>query len=151
MERDKASPNDFTNHHGSIGAIMETNDNKTVKKVLSIVVTVLLCLLVVYGTITASMTAYDFGYRVFTEPAMEEQPGSYVQVTIDESMGASEIADVLCEKGLVRDANLFWLQYKLSAYSGEIVPGTYTLNTSMTAKEMMIIMAAVETDTETEE
>ena len=130
---------------------MDTNANKTVKKVLSITVTVLLCLLVVYGTIMASLTAYDFGYRVFTEPAMEATPGSFVQVTIDSSMGDSDIAEYLYEKGLVRDANLFWLQYKLSAYSGEIVPGTYTLNTSMTAKEMMIIMATVEVDTETEE
>ncbi len=130
---------------------MDTNAKKTIYKVLTIVATVLVIVLIVFGTISASMTAYDFGYRVFTEPAMEEQPGSFVQVTIDDSMGASDIADVLYEKGLVRDPNLFWLQYKLSAYSGEIVPGTYTLNTSMTAKEMMIIMAAVETDTETEE
>lgn len=36
---------------------------------------------------------------------------------------------------------LFYLQLKLSAYSKKLVPGIYTLNTSMTAKEMMVVMA----------
>lgn len=116
-------------------------DNKTLYKWIRIAFTVMLVLLVVYGTISLSYRAYDFGYRVFTEPAMEAAPGVNVEVTIEESMSDKKIAKLLEEKGLVRDADLFVVQYKLSAYAGEIVPGTYTLNTSQTAKEMMIILA----------
>jgi UPF0755 protein len=44
------------------------------------------------------------------------------------------------------------LQLKLSAYSGKLVPGVYTLNTSMEPKEMMVVMATVpEAETETED
>ncbi len=130
---------------------MESNMNKTLFKGIKIAGTILIVLLVVLGTIRASMVAYDFGYRVFTEPAMESKPGTAVIVTIDENMDAMDIADLLQEKGLVRDANLFWLQYQLSAYKGEINPGMYTLNTSMTAKEMMVAMADAEEDTEESE
>lgn len=52
------------------------------------------------------------------------------------------------DKGLVRDHNLFYLQLKLSAYSGHIKPGIYTLNTSMTAKDMMVIMSSDKSDEE---
>jgi len=116
-------------------------DNKTLYKWIRIAFTVMVVLLVVTGTFSLSFKAYDFGYRVFTESPIDEAPGVNVEVTIEESMSAKKIGKLLEEKGLVRDADLFVVQYKLSAYSGEILPGTYTLNTSQTAKEMMIIMA----------
>lgn len=125
---------------------MKSDLNKTLFKGIKVAGTILIVLLVVYGTMRASYVAYDFGYRVFTEPAMESKPGTAVTVTIEADMDAMDIADYLLEKGLIRDANLFWLQYQLSAYKGELLPGTYTLNTSQTAKEMMVIMA---TETET--
>jgi len=123
---------------------METNVNKTLFKTIKIAGTVLIVLLVVYGTFRASYVAYDFGYRVFTEPAMDSKPGTAVVVTIEEDMDEREIAEHLLEKGLIRDANLFWLQYQISAYKGDLNPGTYTLNTSMTSKEMMVVMASIE-------
>lgn len=122
---------------------MKSDVNKTLFRIIKIAGTFLIVLLVVYGTLRASMVAFDFGYRVFTEPAMAEKPGTTVVVTIEESMGAMEIADALFEKGLIRDVNLFWLQYQLSAYKGDILPGTYSLNTSMTPKELMVEMAEV--------
>jgi UPF0755 protein len=98
------------------------------------------------------MTGYEFGYRVFTEPAMEEAPGRDVMVLVKEDMSQREIADMLEEKGLIRDSSLFYLQLKLSAYSGKLLPGVYTLNTSMEPKEMMVVMATEpEVDTETED
>lgn len=120
---------------------MSSDINKKLYQVIKIAGTVLVVLLVVVGTLRASMIAYDFGYRVFTEPPIDSEPGTSVVVMIDERMDDKEIAEYLYEEGLVRDANLFWLQYQLSAYKGELSPGTYTLNTSMTAKEMMVIMA----------
>lgn len=123
---------------------MKSDVNKTLYKVIKISGTILIILLVAYGTMRASMVAYDFGYRVFTEPPMAEKPGTDVVITIEESMDAKDIAEHLLEKGLIRDANLFWLQYQLSAYEGDLKAGIYTLNTSMTAKEMMVIMAEVE-------
>ncbi len=120
---------------------MSSDVNKKLFKVIKIAGTVLVVLLVVVGTLRASMVAYDFGYRVFTEPPMESKPGTAVVVTIEENMDIKDIAECLLENELIRDENLFWLQYQLSAYKGDLRPGTYTLNTSMTAKEMMVVMA----------
>lgn len=120
------------------------NVNKAMLKLIKIVFSVLIALLIIYGTVNISMTAFDFGYRVFTEPPMEEEPGTDVAVVIEEGMDAMEIGKELQSKGLVRNDALFFLQLKLSAYKNKIVPGTYVLNTSMEAKDMMVKMSATE-------
>ena len=106
--------------------------SKIVMKIVRISFSVLVVVLVIFVLFKAGSYAYDFGYRVYTE-----QPVS------------SDIGSMLEEKGLIRDARLFAVQLKLSAYSKKIKPGIYTLNTSMTAKEMMEAMSPVsEKDTE---
>lgn len=115
--------------------------NKAVLKFVKLGITTIVALVIIYGTVSVSLTFFDFGYRVFTEPAIEAEPGTDVVVTIESSMGALDIGKELESKGLVRDANLFMLQLKLSAYAEDIIPGTYILNTSMEPKEMMIAMS----------
>ena len=122
--------------------------NKVIFKFLSFAFSIMLTLVIIYGTVRVGMTAFDFGYRVFTESPMEQTPGTDVVVTIEDGMDAKEIGELLKEKKLIRDENLFFFQLNLSAYADEIIPGTYTLNTSLTAKEMIIIMS---TEPETEE
>lgn len=117
------------------------NVNKAVLKFVKLGITMILALLVIYATVSVCFTGFDFGYRVFTEPAMEEEPGQDVAVTIDASMDGSKIGRELETKGLVRNATLFQIQLELSAYADDILPGTYVLNTSMTAKEMMMVMS----------
>ena len=56
---------------------------------------------------------------------------------------------MLEKNGLIRDAALFRVQEMLSAFKDEMRPGTYELNTSMTAEEMMQIMS-MEMETEEE-
>ena len=53
-----------------------------------------------------------------------------------------DIGKNLQEKGLIRDANLFFVQELLSENHGKINPGIYDLNTSMKSDEMLAIMAA---------
>ena len=74
--------------------------------------------------------------------------GSEILVQVEKGISAEELGQLLEDKGLVRDHNLFYLQLKLSAYSGHIKPGIYTLNTSMTAKDMMVIMSSDKSDEE---
>lgn len=127
--------------------------NKIVFKFVRFSFSILVMLLVVVCLVKLGTFCYEFGYRVFTEKPMEEDPGTEKTVEITSDMSEGEIGKLLEEKGLVQDAKLFYAQLKLSAYTGKLRPGTYTLNTSMTAKEMMVIMATVpegETETETE-
>lgn len=115
--------------------------NKFLFRFISVAFKIMVVLFVIAATVKLGGIGYDFGYRVFTEPAMTEEPGKDVLVQVREDMSARELGRTLEEKGLVRDGNLFFLQLKLSAYSKKILPGVYTLNTSMTAKDMMVVMS----------
>ncbi len=126
------------------------NTSKVVIRIIGGALSFLFLVLVVLGLIRAGQWAYGFGYRVYTEDAVDSAPGTDKSVTVTSDMSAKEIGDLLEEKGLIRDAGLFVVQLKLSSYSGQIRSGTYTLNTSMTAEEMMQVMAAEE-DTESTE
>lgn len=124
--------------------------NKVLFSFIRMGISIIVILLVVYFAVRLAMVGYDFGYRVFTEPAVDMAPGREVLVQIKEDMSEKDAAELLEEQGLVRDANLFYLQFKLSVYSGKMVPGVYTLSTSMEPKEIMAVISP-EQETETEE
>ncbi len=114
--------------------------NKMIFKFVSLSFSILVLLLVVVGLIELGTFCYNFGYRVFTEEAVAEAPGEDVVVQITADMSEHEIGKLLKEQGLIRDDKLFYAQLKLSAYSDKLLPGIYTLNTSMTGKEMIVVM-----------
>jgi len=116
--------------------------SKVVLRVLSISITVLFGVLVVCGLYQIGLKCYDFGYRVYTEPAVSEDSGADALVQITDGMGAKELAQTLEEKGLVRDARLFYVQEKL--YGFKLQPGAYKVNTAMNARELMTAMTPVE-------
>jgi len=97
-----------------------------------------IAVLVIFKT---GQKAYDFGFRIFTEEAMSPAPGRDVAVTIVKGDSTMDVAKMLEEKGLIRDSNLFFVQKKCSEYDGDIKPGFYTLNTSMTAEEIFATIA----------
>ncbi len=95
-----------------------------------------------------AMLAYDYGYRIFTEPAMSAGEGRKVTVSVTSEMSPSDIGKLFESKGLVRDGRLFVLQYYLSEYVKDVKPGTFELSTAMTVEEMMEVMAASTEDEE---
>lgn len=119
------------------------NVNKIVFRFVSISFSVLVLLLVFIGLLRAGSYCYEFGYRVFTEEPVEAAPGRDIVVQVSEDMSDMSIGNMLEEKGLIDSGKLFFIQLKLSVYADKLNPGTYTLNTSMTAKEMMVVMSAV--------
>ena len=119
---------------------------KVVMRVLSISITVLFCVLVVCGLYQVGLKCYDFGYRVYTEPAVSQDGGTEALVQITEDMGTKELAELLEEKGLVRDARLFFFQAKLSGF--DLQPGVYKVSTAMAARELMAAMTPVEEEAE---
>ncbi len=98
--------------------------------------------------------AYDYGYRIFEEAPMSTGNGRVVSVTIPEDMSAKEMGALLEQKGLIRDGELFVLQYHLSEYKVDLLPGTFELSTAMTVDEMlktMTIEPIEESEEETQE
>ena len=95
-----------------------------------------------------STMCYDYGYRIFTEPAISAGEGRAVSVTIPVDMSAKEMGELFLKKGLIRDADLFVLQYYLSEFRKDIQPGTFDLTTAMTVEEMMEVMATPQKEEE---
>lgn len=85
--------------------------------------------------------AYQYGYRIFTEPPMTSGEGRIISIEVKSGQDAMEIGKNLEEKGLIDDAKIFWLQELLSEYHDEEQPGIYDLSTSMTAEEMLAVMS----------
>lgn len=127
------------------------NVNKALFTFIKIGFSFMIILILIYGAVRLCSVSYDYGYRLFTEPAMEEKPGRDVLVQVKEGMSDRDVAKLMEEKGLVRDANLFYVQVILSDYKDAIRPGVYTLNTSMEPKELMIAISPEPKDTEESE
>lgn len=92
--------------------------------------------------IKASASAYDYGYRIFTEKPVSLGEGRTISVSVADPVSVMEVGEMLEERGLIRDAKLFLLQELLSENHGKLQPGIYDLSTAMTAEEMMSVMAA---------
>lgn len=123
------------------------NSKEVVISVFSTVFKIVLAIIIVMLVYKWSLSAYDYGQRVFNEPPMTAGSGRTVTVIVAQGDDVRKISEMLEKKGLIRDAFLFRLQESLSAYKGKLLPGTYELSTSMTAEEMMEIMAS-ETEVE---
>lgn len=100
-----------------------------------------------------ALIAYDYGYRIFEEKPMASnaEDGREVVVVIPEGMSAKEMGELLYKKGLIRDENLFQIQYFLSEFKEDLLPGEFTLNTAMTVEEMMEAMTVEPVEKESEE
>lgn len=122
-----------------IGSIVET----CIKIVAAVFI-----VMFVYNT---AVKAYDYGYRVFAEEPMTFGEGRTISIYVKSEDSVKDIGENLQEKGLIRDANLFFIQELLSEYHGKIVPGIYDLNTSMKVEEMLEIMTADYVEAEEED
>ncbi len=123
-------------------------DKKMIWGVMKGILKIAVTLAVVILIYNLGLKAYDFGYRIFAEEPVELGTGRTMSVSIVEGKSVSEIGDILEEKGLIRDAKLFYFQEMFSEYKGELKPGVYELSTGMTPYEMMEIMSASDEEEE---
>ncbi len=92
--------------------------------------------------------AYDFGYKVFADVPVSEGEGRIVNVVVSAGQSSRELAKILEEKGLIEDANVFYIQERLSDYKDKLKPGMYELSTAMNSQQMLEILCDVEEETE---
>ena len=122
-----------------IGSFIET--------IIKVVVAIFLVMFVY----DAAVKAYDYGYRVFAETPMTVGEGRTISISVEPDESVRDIGKKLQERGLIRDANLFFVQELVSEHHGQIQPGIYDLNTSMTSEEMLTVMSSEEVIVEEEE
>lgn len=104
--------------------------------IIKVAVAVLIIMMIYRGAILA----YDYGYRVFEEPAMSAGEGRAIVVTIPEDMSPKEMGQLFLNKGLIRDDRLFVLQYYFSEFRKDLKTGDFELSTAMKVEEMMEAM-----------
>lgn len=109
---------------------------------LELIIKAVVLIFAVTYIIRAATASYEYGYRVFTEEPVSQGEGRTISVSVEEPVSPRDIGEMLEERGLIRDANLFVIQELLSENHGKIQPGIYDLSTAMTAEEMLSVMAA---------
>lgn len=96
---------------------------------------IVIWILVVILLYTGIKEGYQFGYAVFDSKPVAQGEGVEKTVTIPEKPSPVSVAKVLEEKGLVKDKYVFVVQYLL--FECEPQPGTYTLSTSMSPRDII--------------
>lgn len=95
------------------------------------------CLIVVIFYIGMS-SAYRLGYRIFSNEAVDSAPGISMNITVVEGQSAYAVGQTLQKKGIIEDGIAFWIQSMV--YEADIYPGTYTVSTAMSSKEILLLM-----------
>lgn len=127
------------------------NGKQIVAAVVGTVAKVVVAAVVLMFIYRYSIMAYDCGYRLFGEEAVDAEPGRDVSLVVSEGDTAEEIGLMMEEKGLIRDSWLFVVHEKLSDLEDGVAPGTYELNTAMTVEEMVEIMVTLSEESAEEE
>lgn len=104
---------------------------------------VIIAALLLLLTFEGLRICFDFGHDIFYQQPMEAEPGTDHVVTLEDGATMQSTAEQLKEEGLIRNELAFVIQGQL--YQINLYPGDYTLNTSMTTKE---ILTALNTDPE---
>ena len=97
------------------------------------IIKIVVAAVIIVAVFRLAVYAYDFGFQVFADVPLSEGEGRTVSVVISEGLENRELAKMLEQKGLVKDAN-----YRKK----ELKPGTYELSTAMNAEEMLEILCA---------
>lgn len=110
--------------------------NRITMAIIRISVKLMLLALLILLLYEAVIQGYAFGHAVFYAEAVEAAPGHNITVVVKDGEDVSKAADELEKKGLIKNIYAFLFQSRFYDYD-KIYPGTYTLNTSMTSKEIL--------------
>ena len=112
--------------------------NKISMAVISISAKVLFYAAAATILIAGAKKGYAFGHSIFYAPGMDKAPGVEKIVTLDGSESIGDVGKLLEDIGLIRDHNAFSIQARCYGY--EVMEGTWTVNTSMTSKEIIGVL-----------
>lgn len=115
---------------------------KIVGTIINVSIEIIFAAIIIIAIYNGGVKAYSFGFSVFAEQPVSKGSGREINVTIDSKSTDYEIGKLLEQKGLIKDAKVFYVQMKLMSVDGDVKSGRYTLNTSMTAEDMIRTITA---------
>ena len=127
---------------------MAMNAKQLLGAISAMIVRIAVAAAVIIVVYRLAISAYDFGYQIFADVPVSEGEGRTVSVVVSEGQSSKELAKQLEQKGLVKDAKVFYVQEQLSEYKNLLKPGTYELSTAMNSEQMLEILCDVQTDQE---
>lgn len=110
--------------------------NRITSAIIRISVKLILLALIILLLYEAVTRGYAFGHQIFYAEAVDQPPGQDRTILIEEGTDVADAASLLAKQGLIKSEFAFIFQ-SLFYDSTEIQPGEYTLNTSMTSKEIL--------------
>lgn len=114
---------------------------KGIMATIQVLVNIIVYTVLIIAIVKITSWTYHFSYQIYGNVTAESAPGRDVTVEIKEQEGTMEIASDLYEEGAVIDKYSFFIRMKLTTGKKRpILPGTYTLNTSMTYEEILDIL-----------
>lgn len=124
-----------------------SKSTKSVMHGISVVIQLLLNILfyavLIMAVIRFSTITYDFAYQIFGNVTVAAETGNLATIEIKEGEGTKAIADDLEKNGLIVNAESFYVRAKLTTGAKKpILPGTYTLDASMTYDEILAVLTA---------
>lgn len=106
--------------------------------VLKLLVNLFFYIIIVILTINVSKMALDFTYQLYGPVTMEAAPGTEVMFEIQKGDSTMDVASKLENRLLIKNKYAFYLKNKLE--KSVIMPGSYTLNTSMTYDDIITLI-----------
>ena len=96
-------------HQSKKSSVAKNIAGGAVGTIFNVVLIIVAVMLIYY----LAVSAYQYGVRIYGEPAISEEPGTEINVTITDGMDFKGIAKQLCEKGLPgkRDCFIFRSAY----------------------------------------
>ncbi|MDE6221913.1 MAG: endolytic transglycosylase MltG [Lachnospiraceae bacterium] len=124
------------------------NAKQLLGAICAMVIKIAIAAVVIVVVFRLAVYSYDFGYQVFADIPVSEGEGRTVSVVISEGQNSRDLAKMLEQKGLINDANAFYVYERFSDYKDLLKPGVYELSTAMNAEEMLKIVCDAGDETE---
>ena len=118
------------------------NIRRAIFNIIDLAAKIVLVVIAVMYIIRGIHYAYDLGLGIFDQKPFAPMDTRTVTMVVTGADSVSDIGKQLEEKGLIKDAGIFWIQERLSVNHDLIGAGSYELSPSMTPDEMIAIMAA---------
>lgn len=127
---------------------MAMNAKQLLGAISAMIVRIAVAAVIIVVVFKLAISAYDFGYQIFADVPVSEGEGRTVNVVVSEGQSIKELAKILEQKGLIKDAKVFYIQEQLSDYKDMLKPGTYELSTAMNSEQMLEILCDVQAEQE---
>lgn len=106
---------------------------------LKIVLRLTVCIILIIILFYAARAAFTWGELIFSDEGVAESPGTDITIEVPEGTSIRQLGSILVRYGIVDNANIFYVQSLIYEVS-EVEPGTYTLNNSDSAEDILDVI-----------